>query len=174
MILLQSRERCVEGEVAGGGCTVAPPSGVNPANGKNCKAIANVDQVACENQACKVRSCKQGFKPSPANDACVQDTSRRVRQARGANDIDGGLARRDVTDIDSLFVLIDQHNLFVQGFNQAAAKANLAAALNVFDLDHALELLLLQNAFIDGINSLAVLKDRLGLNPGMRRRETMS
>ena len=46
----------------GGGCTVAiSPFGHDMAEGKNCKAIPNVDDVLCDGGGCKVLSFKDGF-----------------------------------------------------------------------------------------------------------------
>ncbi|KAF9652487.1 hypothetical protein BDM02DRAFT_3075260, partial [Thelephora ganbajun] len=54
-----------------GGCTVASPFGNNVADGKNCKAIPNVEGVSCHQGTCKILSCKNGFKVSRSHDSCV-------------------------------------------------------------------------------------------------------
>ena len=56
----------------GGGCLV--PSPFKPqtaASGIDCTAIAHVDVVDCLSAVCFIHSCKDGFVPNAANDACV-------------------------------------------------------------------------------------------------------
>ena len=146
--------RDTDGWIVGGGCPVASPFG-GAAGGKNCKDIANVNQVTCDNGACKVLSCNNGFQVPASNDGCVNPGRRR----RG---VGSSIHRRNPADIDSLFNLIISKGLFVNGFDVTAAKAKVAA-LGGFNLDGALQLLLSMNAFVD-IHDLPTLKARLGIN----------
>ena len=151
--------RCVNGEtegwIVGGGCAVAPPLG-GAAGGKNCKDIANVDSVICDNGACKVLSCKDGFKVPASNDRCVNPSLRR-RQARG------------VEVIDEVLDKLIHAQLLVPGFDVAAAKQHLLLTVKVLDYDHILGALLSEHAIV-GITDLARLKEALGLGAPVHRR----
>lgn len=82
-----------ERRTVGGGCTVASPFGNNVADGKNCKAIPNVDQVLCDGGTCKVLSCKDGFYVSPTHSSCVKHRINRVRKTRGVEFMGDSLDR---------------------------------------------------------------------------------
>ena len=57
---------------------VPPPFGVHTAKiGTNCKDLPNVDAVSCSAGKCIVESCKSGFAPSSAKDACAPISVRR-------------------------------------------------------------------------------------------------
>jgi len=144
-----------EGWIVGGGCTVAPPFG-GAAGGKNCKDITNVDDVTCDNGACKVLSCKNGFKVHTSGDSCVKPNLRR-RQARV------------VGVIDEVFSKLVHSHLLVPGFDIVTAKQQLLLTVKVLDYDHILEALLAEDAII-GIHDLAKLKEALGLGPSIHRR----
>ena len=56
---------------------VPPPFGVHTAQiGTNCKDLPNVDAVSCSAGKCIVESCKSGFAPSSAKDACAPTSVR--------------------------------------------------------------------------------------------------
>lgn len=55
------------------------PFGVfHPATGKDCTALPYVDTVDCKAASCYITSCKSGFEPSAAHDACVSIVERRM------------------------------------------------------------------------------------------------
>ena len=154
MILLQSRERCVEGEVAGGGCTVASPFGGNVADGKNCWGILNVGDVLCDNGACKIISCKSGFKISTSGDSCVDPL----------DNVQGAVV------IDQVLALLVPSQFLIPGFDIVAAKKRLLLVVQVFDYNHILQALLLEGSVVR-VQNLLELKNALGLNASTLRRD---
>jgi hypothetical protein len=150
----QSRERCVECEVAGGGCTVASPFGGNVADGKNCRGILNVGDALCDNGACKILSCKSGFKISTSGDGCVDP----LDNVQGAVVIDQALA------------LLVPSQLLIPGFDIVAAKNRLLLVVQVFDYDHVFQALLLEGSIVK-VQNLLELKHALGLDASVLRRD---
>jgi hypothetical protein len=152
-----------EGRALGGGCTIAPPLafGNNVANGKNCKALPNVENVICRQGTCEVLSCKAGFEVSDARDSCVKAGPNRFRKARG------------VEVVDQAFDLLISHNLLVSGFDVATSKAEIIAAGSILNYDNILQALLLQHAVV-GVTNLQPLKAKLGLAVPAPRRDTVA
>ncbi|EPQ51225.1 hypothetical protein GLOTRDRAFT_22182, partial [Gloeophyllum trabeum ATCC 11539] len=54
-----------------GGCMVPSPFSLNVTMGVDCSAIPNVSYVSCNVGKCQVKSCNDGFVPSPTGDSCV-------------------------------------------------------------------------------------------------------
>ena len=154
--------RGTETGTIGGGCTVA--HGNSGANGKNCKDIPHVKDVECNGGVCKVISCKDNFKPSPALDACVEAQPNHVRKARSADAADNGAF------VDHVFDLIIAHNLFVPTFNLIVGKAQVLNDVDIFNYPNVLQDLLLQDAII-GVPHLADLMDVLGVGLTVLRRD---
>lgn len=148
-----------EGSTVGGGCTVGSPLGDNVANGKNCKALPNVDQVSCDNGACTVISCKGDFDVSPQKDGCVQRGIKRVRKTRGAE------------VVDDVFDRLVSHKLLADWFNIAAGKAKIFATISVLNYNNVLLFLLNQNAIV-GAPDLSTLRNMLDLGASQLRRDS--